>query len=246
MNDSRFPLTDPLPLPEPDTGPAARLLTKLFFRAAEVVENRRLDGGMHLITLQGAAWREARWRPGDKLQVKVGPGLLTRTYTPIHWDAETGRTQILAHALAVGPGSEWVRRASPGQAVWCFGPRRSLDLAELDPHQGVLLGDETTLGLAAAWRPREVLIEVGNPPAARRLLATIGLPATVMTRHPDGAHLHTLVHAALDLRAPSTNYVCAGRARSVQHLVRSLKAAGVPSKRILTKAYWADGKTGLD
>ena len=34
---------------EPHTGMAARLLARMFFRAAEVTENRLIAGGMHLI-----------------------------------------------------------------------------------------------------------------------------------------------------------------------------------------------------
>lgn len=231
---------------EPHTGMAARLLARVFFRAAEVAENRLIAGGMHLITLQGPALRDLHWVMGDKLQVRIGPGLLTRTYTPIHWDAANGRTQILAHALAAGPGSEWARRASPGQAVSLFGPRRSLTLVDIDHRQGVLLGDETAIGLAAAWRPANAVIEAVNRAAIQSLLEKMDLTATAMAAQTDGLHLDAMANAALGLRGAQTHFVLAGRARTVQHLLGALRRQGVPSTRILTKAFWADGKTGLD
>ena len=80
---------------DPAPGLAARLLTRIFFRPAAVMENRQVAEGLHLITLEGAALRDLPWSPGDKLQVRIGPGLLTRTYTPTCWDTAHGSTQIL-------------------------------------------------------------------------------------------------------------------------------------------------------
>lgn len=248
MND--LPLAPSAPAlqrePEARTGLAARLLSRVFFRTAEVAENRPIGGGLHLITLQGPALRGVRWAAGDKLQVRIGAGLLTRTYTPMQWDAANGRTRLLAHALAAGPGSEWARRAVPGQAVSVLGPRRSLALVDVDPRHGVLLGDETAIGLVAAWRPAHAVIEAGNRAAIQNLLHTMDLPATAMAAQADGAHRDAMANAALGLLGPRTRVVLAGRARTVQHLLRALRHEGVPPNRILAKAHWADGKTGLD
>lgn len=248
MNESSaHPRSPALPSePEPRTGLATRLLTRVFFRTAVVAENRAIGGGMHLITLQGPALRDVRWNAGDKLQLRIGPGLLTRTYTPTEWDAARGHTRILAHALAIGPGSEWVRQAAPGQAVDLLGPRRSLALADRDPRDGLLLGDETAIGLAAAWRPAHAVFETSNPAAIQPLLDTLDLPATALAAHSDGLHRDAMVQAAMARLGPRSQLVLVGRARTVQHLLRALRHAGVPASRILTKAYWSDGKAGLD
>ncbi|CUS43889.1 hypothetical protein MGWOODY_Smn725 [hydrothermal vent metagenome] len=37
-----------------------------------------------------------------------------------------------------------------------------------------------------------------------------------------------------------------GRAPAIRRIVTVLKAAGVSSSRLRTKAYWAPGKVGLD
>lgn len=230
----------------PSEGLVPRLMTRLFFRGAQVSGNQRIAPGLHRITLQGPALRGLRWFPGDKLQLKLGPGLRTRTYTPIRWDAERGETEFIAHTLAAGPGSDWVRHAAPGQAVQVMGPRASLDLARFDPSRALLAGDETAIGLAAAWRPLHAFFEVDGAAGCTDLLRSLDLQATVVGRQPGDLQLDALANALLGLARPDSQFVLAGRARSVQHLLRALRVAGVPSGRILTKAYWAEGKVGLD
>lgn len=44
---------------------------------------------------------------------------------------------------------------------------------------------------------------------------------------------------------PDSGVVVTGPARTVQELLQALRKPGVGSTRILTKAYWADGKAGL-
>lgn len=150
-----FPRQDkhmPAAAPATDEGEGLvpRLLTRWLFRQARVARNEVILPGLHRIELEGPDLQGARWHPGDKLQLRLGRGLQTRTYTPLYWDAAQGRTAILAHALAAGPGSEWVRRVSPGEQVAVFGPHRSIDLSDWPAAQGVLVGDETAMGLAAA------------------------------------------------------------------------------------------------
>jgi ferric-chelate reductase (NADPH) len=231
---------------EQPAGLAARLIAQLLFRKAHVSANVRVAPGMHLITLQGPELQAVRWTVGDKLQVRLGAALQTRTYTPLSWDVDTGATQILAHALALGPGSEWVYRAAVGQPVSLFGPRRSLDLSRFDPSASVLLGDETAIGLVAAWRPGHALIETRDRPAIQALLDSMGLAGTAMAAQANALHLDALANAALGLAGPDTRFVLVGRARTVQHLLKALRQAGVRANRLLTKAYWADGKAGLD
>lgn len=228
------------------SGMAARLITRLFFRNASLRENQQVAPAMHLITLQGPQLQGLHWTPGDKLQIRLGTSLQTRTYTPLSWDAAAGQTQILAHALAPGPGSEWVRRAMAGQSVSLFGPRRSLDLARFDARASVLVGDETALGLVAAWRPSHAVIETGQRTSIQALLDGMGLAGTAMASQANDLHFDALANAALGLIAPDTRFVLVGRARTVQHLLRTLRQQGVNPNRILTKAYWADGKAGLD
>ncbi len=222
-----------------------RLVTRFLFRQAQVDRNEMLVQGLHRIELSGPALCGAHWVLGDKLQIKTGAGLQTRTYTPVFWDAEGGRTAFLAHTRAPGPGSEWVQRAGPGQPIAVFGPRRSLDLAALDASHGVLIGDETAIGLAAAWRPTQTLIEVDRSSALQPVMDALGLSATLIERDTEERHVQAMADAALTV-GTDRHFVLVGRARTVQTLLRTLRAQGVASSRIRTKAYWADGKAGLD
>ncbi|PTT79594.1 siderophore-interacting protein [Pelomonas sp. HMWF004] len=224
----------------------AQWLTRLFFHEAEVQANEALAPGLHRITLQGPQLRRLLWSPGDKLQLKLGRGMVTRTYTPMQWDTEAGRTDFIAHTLATGPGSDWVRDAAPGVPVAVFGPRSSLALNELDPADSLLVGDETSLSLAAAWRPARVLLEAGVPTAVQQVADVLGLRAWVVARLPGHMHWSELAAMMRTAVGPSTRVVLTGRAATVQHLLRQLKAHGIAASRIHTKAYWADGKAGLD
>jgi NADPH-dependent ferric siderophore reductase len=247
MNTPQQEATRPAPAssaPEVE-GLVPRLLTRWLFREASVVHNDLVAPGLHRIELFGPALRGAQWTVGDKLQIRMGSGLQTRTYTPLYWDAVEGRTAILAHALAAGPGSEWVRRAGPGQQLSLFGPRRSLDLSALPAAEGVLVGDETSIGLAAAWRPASTILEVDQAAALQPLLGSLGINATLLAQRDEEHHLERLVEAAL-AQGPDRHFVLVGRARTIQVLRRALREHGVASGRILTKAYWADGKAGLD
>lgn len=225
---------------------SAQWLARLFFHEAEVQSNEPLAPGLHRITLQGPQLRQRLWSPGDKLQLKLGRGMLTRTYTPMAWDAEAGRTSFVAHTLAPGPGSDWVRRAAPGQPLAVFGPRASLALTELDPAKSLLIGDETALSLAAGWRPAAVLLEASAPTAVDIAAHALRLPVQVIGRAPGDAHWPHLVAQALAALGTATRVVIAGRAATVQHVLRQLKVHGIAASRIRTKAYWADGKAGLD
>jgi hypothetical protein len=46
--------------------------------------------------------------------------------------------------------------------------------------------------------------------------------------------------------AAGATFVLTGKASTIQRIRQSLKQQAVPTGRILTKAYWAPGKTGLD
>jgi len=255
---------DPMPLPPQEMwrnhlasqGPAPesggldralpRLLTRLFFRHAVITAHQALAPGLFMISMQGQALKGLTWSPGDKLQIKVGPGMTNRTYTPIDWNPETGETRFVAHALAHGPGSEWVRHARVGQSVSLMGPRRSLDLSAWPAATGVLVGDETSISLAAAWRPARIVLEVDQPERIHALLQTWQLQAELVARQSDDAHLPALSARVLSGAEAASRYVLTGRARSIQNLRSALRAQGVSRDRLLSKAYWAAGKTGLD
>jgi ferric-chelate reductase (NADPH) len=182
----------------------------------------------------------------------MNSGLSARTYTPMSWDADGGRTRILTFAHGDGPGSRWAIGLREGDTCQFFGPRRSLDLSGLAAPV-VLFGDETSFGLAAALRdgPQGAhaihVFEGSDVAELRPVLEAIGLgQATLIERTSGETHLAAVEAEALRLAASGAHFILTGKASSIQRVGRALKAAGVVSSRIKARAYWAQGKTGLD
>lgn len=182
----------------------------------------------------------------------MGSAFVARTYTPIEWDDAAGRTRILGYAHGDGPGSSWVRRLEPGNECDIFGPRRSLDVGGAAVPL-VVLGDETSIGLAHALlhqdRTRTIAcrFEVNDIAASRSVVVCLGLEDAVpFARRDDDAHLEELEASLPSFAAAGATFVLTGKASTVQRPRQTLKRQAVPAARIVAKAYWAPGKTGLD
>jgi NADPH-dependent ferric siderophore reductase len=236
---------------EQQPGRIRKTLIQMFMREARLAERKHLGDRFFTLRLEGAALRGVAWAPGEKIQVSLGSTFTTRTYTPTEWDATNGSTRILAYAHGDGPGSDWVRSARIGDLCHLFGPRPSLDAQKM-PAGALLFGDETSIGLAVALaayhreNPPRCIFEVNAEKETLPLLSAIGLPgATVIERDPDGAHLQNIIHA-IDAAAPYKVAILTGKASSIQRVHRHLKQNGASTRSVLTKAYWAPGKRGLD
>lgn len=220
-----------------------RLVGPLLFRKAAVTRVARPSPRFALIELEGADLRDAAWTAGDKVQLFF-PDEGLRTYTPLAWDAR-GATTLLAFVHgAAGPGARWASGVREGDAVQLFGPRRSLSVAADGSTRVAVLGDETSLALTAALATRhdvQAFLEVGDVDEARAALDATGTRAQprFFRRAPADAHLPALAEAARASAAPLVLF--SGRAKSIQAL-RGLLRGGASK----TKAYWADGKSGLD
>lgn len=233
-------------------GAISRTIVKWFFRSGLVAEVAELSARFRLVTVEGEALRELAWETGQKIQIAVGPGLVLRTYTPISWDSSEGRTTLLSFAHGVGPGSHWTTALRRGDPCSFLGPRRSLDLAGLTGRT-VLFGDETSFGLAASLRSTSperrtsAIFEVSDPTEAAIVASKIGLAeARLVARGGDEAHLDAITREIADLSAREPGAILlTGKAPSIQHISRSLKAIGL-GPRLKAKAYWAPGKAGLD
>jgi len=231
-------------------GRLERLLDDIFLTSATVAEIQSPTPHFRLVDLQGEQLCRARFRPGDKLQIRVAPWKL-RTYTPLGWNNRAGRTQILAFVHADGPGTSWVGSLAVGARVDFFGPRASLPLSDLGD-RAALFGDETSVGVASALRAARpharAVLESWFPDETREVLASLGVgDADVVERAPGDAHLpevrDRLLGAAREPGPPGL--VLTGRAQSIQ-AIRAL--LDPPARRSVarSKAYWAVGKAGLD
>ncbi|MDR6625611.1 siderophore-interacting protein [Caulobacter segnis] len=225
------------------------VLRRLLMRPATVAANEPIAGRFHLITLEGPALRDAAWTPGQKVQIAMGASFLTRTYTPLDWDAVAGRFRILGYAHGDGPGSAWIRDAGPGAVCDVFGPRDSIDPRAASASLA-LFGDETSIGLAhalAAGRRATHHFELDDPQSGGAVLEHLGFAhATLFERRATDVHVDRMEVALAPLAVAGAAFVLTGKAGTVQRLRQALKLLGVPSSRISTKAYWAPGKTGLD
>ena len=235
-----------------EPGRLSRAVARLWMKPATVTANERLADRFHLITLEGEALAGVTWRPGQKVQIAMGSAFVTRTYTPIEWDASAGRTCILGYAHGDGPGSAWVRTVTAGDRCDIFGPRASLDIGSLS-RPLVIVGDETAIGLAyAATRQdpsRRVTscLEVEEGDAVQRVLGSLDLrDVSLVARRADTAHLGALEASIEEGVAVGASFVLAGKSMTIQRLRQSLKQHSVPATRFIIKAYWAPGKTGLD
>ncbi|WP_206366513.1 siderophore-interacting protein [Sphingomonas gei] len=221
-------------------------------KPATVTANEQVADRFHLITVEGDALEGVTWRPGQKVQIAMGSAFVTRTYTPIEWNPSAGRMCILGYAHGEGPGSTWVRTVAPGAGCDIFGPRASLDIGSL-PGPLVILGDETSIGLAyaATHQDRARLVtscfEVEGGDTAQRVIASLGLQGvSLVARRADNAHLPALDASLSDGVAAGASFVLTGKAATIQRLRQSLRQQSVPATRLVTKAYWTPGKAGLD
>ena len=233
-------------------GRLTKALTRLWMKPAAITANEQLGKRFRLITLEGPALEGVAWLPGQKVQIAMGSAFVTRTYTPIDWDASTGRTRILGYTHGDGPGSTWVRTAAPGDECDIFGPRASLDISSL-PGPIIIVGDETAIGLAYAathqdrTRPVSSVLEVEDVESARHVTACLGLrDVALFSKSRDDAHIKAMEAALSEGLAAGASFVLAGKAGTIQWLRQSLKHEKSQPKHLITKAYWAPGKTGLD
>lgn len=228
-------------------------LLKLFTRSARVLDIEDVGDAFRIVTLGGEALRGAEWTPGDKIQIQLG-GWTQRTYTPMGWDADGGRTRILVYLHAGGPGAQWARALRKGDDCVVFGPRRSVRLAPA-PSTVIVVGDETSLGLAAALADQMAapavlgLFEVSRAGDTAPMIERLDMQgAALCLRLGNDAHFTEMEArlAALLRTHPEADVVLTGRAGAIQRMGKLLKRENLAAGRRQIKAYWAPGKTGLD
>lgn len=224
-------------------------LLRLFTKEARVAAARFLEERFRVVTLAGPALRDVTWSPGQKVQIALG-GWVQRTYTPMSWDASAGTTELLLFDHGEAPGATWARTLEVGDVCTLFGPRASLALADV-PRPALVFGDETSIGLAHALRHTpggtkdvDVVLEVDDRALVQKVLDALGLTGvTLVERRAGEAHLEDV--ASLVKRSLA-GAALTGKATSIQRLNRALRARGMTSRQLRTRAYWAPGKTGLD
>ncbi len=223
-----------------------RLMTQA--RVADVIE---VSKNFRFIDLESEAFKNIKFNPGEKIQINIGDWQM-RTYTPHSLDQELGRLGILAYINGQGPGSKWVSTVKSGDACQIFGPRTSLRLP-MKTSSLLLLGDETTIAMAASLRHQfsysetKYIIEANDPQEVQSVIQDLGLQNVEVFLKSSANTISEEVFQSLHQKALKCEQVLlVGKAESIQHLRGKLKTAGLPLSKIRTKVYWSEGKVGLD
>ncbi len=207
--------------------------------------------GFVLITLGGSGLAENSWCAGDRVSLRTPEDEL-RSYTPFDWDQRAGRARLLSVGLANGPGTRFLCALKVGAQVQVLGPKRSISLdLERAP---IIVGDETVLGLCAAWNNAHpdvratVLLEAADVDACQTAALAIGVAPQRLVSDRE-----SLVAAVVETAAatPQAPLVLSGRAQTVAAVRRALKNAGPGDRRanernVKVRAFWDENRAGLD
>lgn len=222
----------------------------LVLRDATVRSVDDVGSSFRAVSLEGDALRGQSFSPGDKLQMLL-PSRDCRTYTPITWDAQRGRTELLVYHHKDSPSGAWIRGLRKGDVCRFVGPQRSLRVPT-EARRIVLFGDETScavaLAIAAATSPPRLVcvFEATAEEATRSALGELADRAILVWRDPDDAHLDRVVESVADaLGQPGAELLLTGRAQAIQAVRAGLKKRAIDA-RSTVRAYWSLGRVGLD
>lgn len=217
-------------------------IQKMLSSPATVTEVEDLSPRIRRIRLSGPSITGIRWHPGDKIKLAAGPKM--RSYTPARVDADAGWMDVVFFLHGGGAASAWASAAEVGSTVSFIGPARSMTVPGDAPDWAIFLGDETTIGLAAAClevlpQSASVLgaIEVSADDAGA--LSAFGLPLSPAIRaEKHGEAL--LAWLAQTTLPPGQGVVwLSGEADSVMALKSALLERGVERSALKIKPYWS-------
>jgi ferric-chelate reductase (NADPH) len=232
------------------TGRLADLAGGAWLDTARVTGVSRPAPEFVRVELSAEAFRKATWVPGAKLQFRPRRGTLRmRTYTPVRWDTGQGVTELVAYTHGDGPAATWFRQVAVGEACEVFGPRRSIDLRE-PAAPVVFVGDESSVALACALRTVtddvSHVFEADDPAGLVEVLAGLGIAdrVTAVAKTPARAEL---LRAARDAAGSGPySLLVTGDAATVHAVRRDSRGWPRAPRQVRGKAYWAEGRAGLD
>lgn len=230
-----------------------KVLAKLLnIHEAKVLEVTRLGENFQSLRFQWDSIKKSDWQAGDKIQIAFN--LSGRTYTPLFWDSEKGESELLAYTRTPQTlASLWFHSLKKDDRFQFYGPRSSLLVDEL---QGdlVFFGDETSFSTAhtvknakAGKEALQFFFEVSDPDESAKMLSYLGIEnATLISKQPGELQRLANEFTRMLLNNDNSTLVVTGRTLSIQTLRQCLRQKGISMKRLKVKAYWADGKKGLD
>jgi NADPH-dependent ferric siderophore reductase len=225
-----------------------------FLRVTRVHAVQDLAPKFRRVTLEGS-WAaevgDAFGAAGQKVQI-FHPEVGSRTYTPFDFERATGRFSLLVYLHGETPGATWGRTVRVGEEVRLVGPQPSTSLDGLTG-PAALFGDETSFAVArtlrgvARLRDRcTVRLEVASRSDAYPVADALDIPRdSLVAKEPEETHLAPIARQLASAAPPGTGtVVLTGRASSIQKVREHLRAAD--HRKQTVRAYWADGKRGLD
>lgn len=211
-----------------------------------VVDTHYLAPKLKLVRFESDVVRKRSFLPGQWVEFRVSDGDF-RHYSPSAHNAESGLMEVLFYLHEKGPGSTWADNLKAGDEMMMLGPAGKFVLHKNAAHH-LFIGDETSIGVCKVMQDAlgsdnfTCLIECEEAHANWPTLA--GLMATTIPKQ--GHEGETLKKAVQQVTLPpNTTAYLSGHASSIQAVRKTLIVRGMPSSRILAKAYWADGKRGL-
>jgi ferric-chelate reductase (NADPH) len=228
----------------------ADLASGAMLHTAHVTGLGRLSPEFVRLGLSAEAFRKATWVPGAKLQFRPRRGTMSlRTYTPVRWDAGQGVTELIAYTHGDGPAAQWFGQVTDGQACEVFGPRRSIDLREATGPV-LFVGDESSVALACALRTVtgdvSHVFEARDPAGLTGVLAQLGIAERVAVVAKAAGHAELLGRARDAAVEPPYTLIVTGDAATVHAVRRDSRGWRRKPRQIKGKAYWAEGRAGLD
>ena len=221
-----------------------------MFDTANVTGYDRLSPQFVRLELSAEAFRKPTWVPGAKLQLRPRRGSLSlRTYTPVSWDAGRGATGLIAYTHGTGPAAQWIEQVTEGQTCEVFGPRRSIDLREATGPV-LFIGDESSVALACALHTIAddvtYVFEAHDPAGLTGVLAQLGIAERVTAVAKSTDRVDLLRQARHGAGPTPYTLVVTGDAATVHAVRRDSRGWERSPRRVTGKAYWAEGRTGLD
>jgi ferric-chelate reductase (NADPH) len=217
---------------------------------AKISSTRNISAAFRMITLGSPAFTGAAWQPGQKLQINTGDWDV-RTYTPLSLDPKAGEIKILAFLHGDGPGATWAKNVKGGDLCDVLGPRPSLAVSDFS-RPVILFGDETSLAVASTIVPlhkdSKFIFEASSVDEVNAILQEIGIPQSgVVPKSAEDGHLEE-AFGLIKRWAINQDYqlVLTGKAQSIQKIRNLIKEEHLPFTSSKVKAYWSEGKEGLD
>ena len=210
--------------------------------AATVSAVHDLSPRVRCIRFDAEALRGSDWVPGQKVKIKGADWL--RSYTPSRVDSAEGWMDVIFFLHGNGLASRWAAQASPGEALHYVGPSKSMAGPERVPDWALFMGDETTIGLAAALieaLPDSVrvigAIEVDAVDSSA--MEAYGVPLAAAIRRDEHGDALLAWLEALELPAGHGMVWVSGEVISVRALKDAMMERNPESVEFKMKAYWS-------